>query len=250
MDRDELQELPAQQLSDALDRVGIAEGWGIGDEIRGDAEVAPDSPCLPEPNASCRQGFQNQVVGRLAEKVFRDDHLAALEADGFQIVDYHEAGENRDYGVQKDGSELPINVKVASTRFRNALKVVGLHPNHPRPDKCLQGHRRRSVFPRLSMLTSLTSTYGNGSMGSWTGSAASSESDGISWLMKWRPRRSARRGSVHKRVVPGVRERLEAAAPGVTSFRVISAERVLAILRENPRRVPGSAFRALAPVGS
>ena len=75
----------------------------------------PAGPCRRRENR--RQGFQNQVVGRLAERVLREDHLAPLERDGFHVENYHEAGENRDYGVQRGELELPINVNVASTRF-------------------------------------------------------------------------------------------------------------------------------------
>ena len=48
------------------------------------------------------------------------------------MVPYHESGENRDYGVQRDGLELPINVKVASTKFREAQRIV-----HISPDECI-----------------------------------------------------------------------------------------------------------------
>ena len=44
------------------------------------------------------------------------------------MIDLHEAGENRDYAVRRDGLELPINVKTASTLFRKAQEVVGLAP--------------------------------------------------------------------------------------------------------------------------
>lgn len=56
-------------------------------------------------------------------------HLAPLEAKGFTVADLHERGENRDYALLRDGLELPINVKVASTIFRNARQTVGLAPD-------------------------------------------------------------------------------------------------------------------------
>jgi hypothetical protein len=84
------------------------------------------------PGAACQAeaGLPNLIVGTIAERVFREDHLAALEPDGFEVIDHHEAGENRDYGLERDGLELPVNVKVASTLFRKAKSVVGLEPEN------------------------------------------------------------------------------------------------------------------------
>ena len=96
--------------------------------IREAASAAPDAACLTAPRERRNAAFENLVVGTLAERVFRDEHLAPLESSGFEIADYHEAGENRDFGVKRDGAELPINVKVASTMFREARRVVDLDP--------------------------------------------------------------------------------------------------------------------------
>jgi hypothetical protein len=124
-----VRELPVEELSGVLDRLGITAGWEIGDAIRAARFLAPTEPPLAAPRDARHQAFQNLVVGRLAERVFRRDQFAALEREGFLIHDYHEAGENRDYGVEMRGLELPINVKVASTLFRKAWETVGLDPD-------------------------------------------------------------------------------------------------------------------------
>src|SRR4051812_34781954 len=116
--------MSARDLRDALAELEIPEGWVVHEDVLAGFASDPDNPCLGDPKPSQKLGFQNLIVGTLAERVFRDDHLAALEPDGFEVIDYHEAGENRDYGLQRDGRELPINVKVASTLFRNARTVV------------------------------------------------------------------------------------------------------------------------------
>src|SRR4051794_17638216 len=117
MDLAAVRGISAKHLSDALDALGVGDGWALGNEIRDAAVRSPGASPLGQPNTNRRQGFQNQVVGRLAERVFRDEHLAALEPEGFEIVEYFAKGENRDYGAQRDGLEIPVNVKTASTLF-------------------------------------------------------------------------------------------------------------------------------------
>lgn len=128
MDLDHVLQLPARDVATALDDLKITPGWLVGDAARVAAALAPDEPSLPAPAERRNQAFQNLVVGTLTERIFRRQHLEPLEEHGFTIVNYHEKGENRDFGVQKDGLELPINVKVASTLFRKAQEVVGLDP--------------------------------------------------------------------------------------------------------------------------
>src|SRR6202034_2241795 len=126
MDLEGVRTLSASDLSQALDSLGIEPGWAYGDEIR---SAPAGARFLPEPARFRSQGFQNLVVGTTAERVFWEDHLPLLEPDGFVALDYHERGENRDYGLQRDGLELPINVKTASTLFRKARETVGLDPD-------------------------------------------------------------------------------------------------------------------------
>ena len=99
--------IAAADLKSALDEIGIAPGWQRGDDIRAAALVAPLAPPLGEPDRkSANGGFQNQVVGRIAERVFNRDWLEPLRVAGLTVVPYHEGGENRDFGVQRDSLEL------------------------------------------------------------------------------------------------------------------------------------------------
>lgn len=128
MNLGEVQALPARELAAAIDGLGVAAGWEFGDVIRAAAANAPGSRPLPEAQKNRSQAFQNLVVGTIAERVFRENHLSPLESEGFTVADLHERGENRDYALLRDESELPINVKVASTLFRKARETVGLDP--------------------------------------------------------------------------------------------------------------------------
>ena len=231
--------LSARDLSDALDALVIDDQWKLGRDVRAAANDSTDAARLGAPNATRRQGFQNQVVGRIAERVFRDDHLAALEPDGFEIVEYYAKGENRDYGAQKDGLELPINVKVASTMFRNAKTVVGLEPEDCVPISAYKAIGASEKVPDLVYvdlvdfeLREKVDAFMDGLEGPL----------GIGWhLLSWYGGTGARKAEDQyvAALFDEHADALKQLAPGAAAFRVISAQRVLAILRENPRRVPG-----------
>lgn len=239
MDLDDVRALSAKQLADALKDLGIPEGWIIHAEILRAAESAGDEPCLPDPLEKQKLGFQNLIVGTLAERVFREDHLAGLEPDGFEVVDYHEAGENRDYGLQRDGLELPINVKVASTLFRNAQTVVSLDPEDCVPISAYKALGAAERVPNLVYVDLVDFTLRekvDGFMNGLDGAL------GIGWhLLSWYRGTGIR--AAEDRYFDVLFERraadLKELVPPVTQFRVISAKRVLAILRHLPRRVPG-----------
>jgi hypothetical protein len=249
MDLGQVQGLSAKDLSEALDALGIGREWKLGEAIREAGISSPASRPLPGPNATRRQGFQNQVVGRIAERVFRDEHLAALEGDGFEIVEYYAKGENRDYGAQRDGLELPINVKVASTLFRNAMTVVKLHPEDCIPISAYKAIGASEKVPDLVYvdlvdfeLREKADAYMDGLDGAL----------GIGWhLLSWHGGTGATKAE--DQYVAALFEKqadaLKALAPDATAFRVISAQRVLAILRENPRRVPGLGVRGAGTGG-
>jgi len=239
MDLEHIQRLSARSIVDTLDSLGITEGWAIGDELRAAAMSDPDVPALPEPNRGRNQAFQNLVVGTIAERVFREQHLAPLEADGFTVVDYHEAGENRDYGLQRDGQELPINVKVASTLFRNAKTTVGLEPEDCVPISAYKAIGASERVPTLVYVDLVDFTLRDKVDAFMDALEGDLE---IGWyLFSWYGGVGAKR--TQDRYIDVLfdahEDELKALAPGSTSFRVISAQRVLAILRSLPRRVPG-----------
>lgn len=244
MEIDDLLQLSAARLRDALDRLGIEPGWKIGNEIRTDAFIAPDSPCLGTPRERRNAAFENLVVGTLAERIFRDQHLAALEPHGFEVVDYHEAGENRDFAVQKGGQELPINVKVASTMFREAHRVVGLDPEDCIPlgaYKAIGASERVPALVYVFLVDFALRERVDDFM------ERLDDDLSIGWdLLSWFGGAGMKRAQ--DQYIAALFERhdreLKALTPGATSFRAISAQRALAILRQRPRRVPGLGVKA------
>jgi len=244
MEIDQLLELPATQLADTLDRLRIGVGWEVGDTIRDAAHASPTTPCLSGPRERRNAAFENLVVGTLAERVFRDQHLALLEPDGFKVVDYHESGENRDFGVQKEGLELPINVKVASTMFREARRVVDLDPEDCIPlgsYKAIGASERVSELVYVFLVDFQLRERVDGFM------KTIDEDLAVGWdLLSWFGGRGMKRAQ--DRYIDALFERhdqqLRALAPGATSFRAISAQRALAIMRRRPRRVPGLGVKA------
>lgn len=236
--------LSAQALDDALTALGIQAGWDHGDHIRDAALRYPADPCLPEPAARPVEAFRNLVVGTMAEHAFRDRHLVVLGASNFTIVDYHEKGENRDFAIQRGQLELPINVKVASTMFREAQRVVGLAPDDCIPIGAYKAIGASERVPDLVYVFLVDFTLRDkvdAFMDELTGPLA------IGWhLLSGYAGKGATKAQnqftealFRQHAAP-----LMALAPGVTSFRVISARRALAIMRRRPRRVPGLGVKA------
>jgi hypothetical protein len=241
---DEVRSLPARELADVLDQLGVAAGWVVGDTVRAAASgLQADEPSLSDPSERQNQAFQNLIVGTLAERVFRDEHLAALELEGFSIEDYHEAGENRDYGLQRDGAELPINVKTASTRFETAQRTVGLDPDDCIPISAYKAIGASERVPGLVYVDLVDFTLRERVDRFMSGLEGPV---GVGWhLFAWYAGRGARRAqdAYLNALFDSHADALKELAPGATQFRVISAQRVLAIMRENPRRVPGLGVR-------
>lgn len=244
MELDELLGLCAQQLYEALGQLGIGESWEIARTIRRAAFLAPSEPCLKSPREKRNAAFENLVVGTLAERAFRDSHLRPLRRHGFEIADYHYAGENRDFGVRRDGVELPINVKVASTLYREARRDVGLDPEDCIPlgaYKAIGASERVSGLVYVFLVDFGLRERVDAFMDSLDGDLA------IGWdLLSWFGGRGMKRAQ--NEYIDVLFERhdadLRSLVPGVKSFRAISAQRALAIMRRLPRRVPGLGVKA------
>jgi hypothetical protein len=220
--------------------VGIGDAWELAKAIG-----APRLPSLGSPldtverRARVNDAFQNLVVGTIAERVFRDRHLSELEDHGFAVLDLHESGENRDYALQRDGLELPVNVKVASSLYRKAKEHVTLDPEDCIPVGSYKALGAARTHPSLVYVFLVDFTMRqrvDAFMDRVEGSLA------ILWeLLSWYGGKRAK--VAQDQYVDALFSRhgpeLLALAPPVTSFRVVSAQRVLAILREDPRRVPG-----------
>ena len=241
MDLDEVRALPDEELSRTLDTLGIEPGWVVGDAIR---SALPGMRSLDKPRKSRNQAFQNLVVGTIAERVFWEDHLKPLEAEGFTVVDYHEQGENRDFGLQRGGLELPINVKTASSVFRITQEAVGLDPQDCIPIGSYKAVGASEKVPTLVYVDLVDFTFRqrvDNYMDTLEGDLA------IGWhLLSWYGGKGSYKAQ--DRYIQTLFERrgaeLKALAPPATGFRVISARRVLAVLRKDLRRVPGLGIKA------
>jgi hypothetical protein len=231
-----------RNLATALDEMGLAPGWVVADMIRARVATGPadavDPTLLGERLKNASAGFRNLVVGRIAETLF-EKAAEELKGSGFKIIDYHEAGENRDYGIQKNDLELPINVKVASTKFRNALRVVGLEPEDCIPISAYKAIGASERVPDLvyadlvdfDMRERVDAAID--AMGGWVE---------VGWdLLSWYKGVGAR--GAQDRYLASLFDAhgpaLVALAAPAGEFHLISAQRVLAIMRATPRRVPG-----------
>lgn len=236
-------DLQCHEIVAALDEFAIADTWEIGASIRG---LPKESIGLTgvtrgdKPN----QAFRNLVVGTIAEGVFRSTQLVPLEAFGFNIIDYREAGDNRDFGLTKDGLELPINVKTASTIFRNAKTTVGLDPEDCIPVSAYKALGAIDHVPDLvyaDLVDFNLREKVDKFISSLTGASA------VLWdLFSWYAGRGAKKAqdTYITRLFDTHREQLEKLVDPAGKFRTISAKRVIAIMRRYPRRVPGLGIKA------
>ncbi|HWH44109.1 MAG TPA: hypothetical protein VNT32_05225 [Thermoleophilaceae bacterium] len=236
-------QVPHADVVAALDAVDIGDVWLVARAIRGGV-LGQGTPVaqVPDRKTAPILGFRNQVVGRIAERVFRGRHLARLEPQ-FTIHDYHERGDNRDYGIEGGGAELPVNVKTASTLFRNA-RQFGLEPEDCIPIssyKALNAIRKVPDLVYVDLVDFKLRERTDAYVEALGGELA------ILWdLFSWYGGKGAK--EAQNRYVDALFAEhgadLDALAPGVGNFRAISAQRVLAILRENPRRCPGLGVKA------
>jgi hypothetical protein len=230
-------------IVEALDAFGITDEWSIAQEIRLlNTESVGLESLTRRPKRI--QAFQNLVVGTIAEGLFHSVQLAPLEKHGFQIVDYHEAGENRDYGIQKMGLELPINVKTASTLFRNARKTVGLDPEDCVPISAYKALGAADRVPDLLYVDLVDFNLRekvDGFIESLTGH------EEILWdLFSWHGGSGAKKAQDRyiRLLFEARRPELQTFVGDASKFRAISAKKVIAIMREKPRRVPGLGIKA------
>ena len=231
---------------EALDTMRVSDTWVVAKTLR--QRLANSHRGDPLRSLTKRdkaaQGFRNQVVGRIAERVFWNRHLQPLEEDGFEVIDLHEAGENRDYVVRRDGYELPINVKTASTLFREAQKMVGLAPEDCIPISAYKAIGSCERVPELVYVDLVDFTLRE-KVDTFTDNLTGPQE--ILWeLLAWYGGPGCRRAEdefvaalfdTHAR-------RLTAFVPRAATYRVISAQRVLAVMRDTPRRCPGLGVRA------
>ncbi len=240
----DVRQLNATTLETALDEFSITDDWSIAKDVRDGGTLG-----VHEARNNPSQAFQNLIVGRIAEVVYREEHLQPLEVAGFSIDDLHERGENRDFAVRKDGLELPINVKTASTIFRKAKEIVGLEPNDCIPIPAYKAVAVSERVPDLVYVDLVDFSFRQ-RVDEFTDSLRGSA--GYLWkVLSWyggKGVRKAQDGYVAK-LFDLHEQKLMSLAPKTSSWRVISAQRVLAIMRDKPRRCPGLGVRAAGTGG-
>jgi hypothetical protein len=236
------------QIVDALDRYKIEDTWELAARLRGAARSDVGPPAAVRLNRES-DAFRNLVVGNIAEGVFRTRHLQPLTAQRYEIVEYFARGENRDFGVQREGIELPINVKTASTIFRNALETVGLQPLDCIPISAYKANGAAKKVPDLiyvDLVDFALREKADAYIAKLSGDAA------LLWdLFSWYGGKGAKKAQDRfiSLLFDEHRQALEALVTDESKFRVISAQRVKAIVRELPERCPGLGIKGAGTGG-
>jgi hypothetical protein len=232
----------------ALDRFAIPDTWELARSLR----VSPKTQLGPPAAARLARksdAFQNLVVGNIAEGVFLSKNLEPLKAHNYTIAEYYEKGENRDFGVQRDSLELPINVKTASTLFRKARETVGLDPEDCIPISAYKANGAAKRVPDL-IYVDLVDFALRERADQYV--AALSEDDALLWdLFSWYGGKGANKAqdAFISKLFSTHRPALEGLITDQSKFRVISAQRVKAIVNEFPERCPGLGIRGAGTGG-
>ncbi len=245
----DVQTVPVSKIVDALDSHGIPDTWKLAAALRSTprAQIGPppDYPRLKRES----DPFRNLIVGNIAEGVFKSKHLDPLVAYGFKIESYFAKGENRDFGVQRDGLELPINVKTASTLFREAFRTVGLQPNDCIPISAYKANGAAKRVPDLiyvDLVDFALRVKADSYMASLVGDEAI-----LFDLFSWYGGRGAKKAqdAFVAKLFESHRAALEALVTAESKFQVISAQRVKAIVRDLPERCPGLGIKGAGTGG-
>jgi hypothetical protein len=240
--------LTVGQIVAALDEYDIPDSWVLAKTLR------QSDPAQIGPPAEARlkymsDAFRNLVVGNIAEGVFAAKHLEPLKAFGYTVVPHFEKGDNRDFGVERDGLELPINVKTASTLFRKALSTVGLEPEDCIPISAYKANSAAKRVPDLvyvDLVDFALRERADAYMDKLSDNAA------ILWdLLSWYGGTGAKKAQdvFMAEMFKAHRTPLEALITDDSRFRVISAQRVKAIVREIPERCPGLGIKGAGTGG-
>ncbi len=159
--------------------------------------------------------------------------------------DEREAGHGfTDVTLIEGDAELPVNIKVASTRFENARQLVGLDPNDCVPIPAYKAHGALEDFPNLVYVVAVDyQLIGKLSTGL---PALLDAKEKIVWDLLNKRGGSQLRNAEDAFVFSTVRKywtQLKALAAEVP-FHVISARKAIRILQTKPHRTPGIGLRA------
>ena len=236
----DLDRLTAAELVAAIDAVGIGEGWELADALRAEVRAGrgrtrglPEELKLQGPNRS----FRNLVIGRIAEDLFLLHCAEPLKRQGYEIRDYRGVYENRDFGIVRDGNELPVNVKVVGTRFVSAQKYVGLEPDDCVPVSQYKVASALHSQPDLVYVDLVE--FGlrqrvDGYMETVDGDVGI-----VHQLLTWYGGRGVKRAqdACIETLFHHHGDQLRGLSDGPGNFRVFSARRAYAVMTDNPRRI-------------
>lgn len=236
----------ASDMVAALDRMGVTDHWQVAQLLRdavrrGRGTETVESLITSQRLESCNSNFRNLVIGRLAEDLFSKSCLEPLAKAGYEIRDYRGVYENRDFGIFKDGLELPINVKVAGTRFAQAKEQVGLEPEDCVPISCYKAVA--AADPRIGKVPDLVFVHlvehglrgrVDGYMTTLTGAEQT-----VWQLLTWYGGRGMKQAQDQyvDTLFASRGEEILNLSDGAANLRVISARRVLSVMDQNRGRV-------------
>jgi hypothetical protein len=183
--------------------------------------------------------------GRITEERFVEllDELKLRNAD----FDYDDR-RNIEHGLDdfrliQGGSELPVNVKVASTRFEQSAQLVGLDPSDCIPIPAYKATAAVTKFPALVYAVSVDYTLVNTLILQLPKLITKEEA--IVWDLIGRYQGTRVRQAEDAFVFEIVRKHWDNLKPLIqdNSFHVISARKALRILHTKPARTPGIGMR-------
>ncbi len=236
----DVREVPAQSLQAALTVASIPVTWSVAAHIHSLAGTDIGLSGVTR-TTQVRDGFRNQLVGRIAEVQFEDNHLASLKSHGFEWRSHYAKGDNRDYSVThpKTTAELSINVKTASTLFRNAMSVVKLEPTDCVPISVYKALGGSKSWPDLIYADLVDFNLRQRADDFVSGLGGDEE---LLWdMFSWYGGKGAKTAEdAYTKWIHGRHKtRLQGLIDPACEFRVISAKRAIAIQHAIPRRCPG-----------
>lgn len=209
------------------------------------------SALAPRPQGSAENPVTKLIPALLTEKRFIE-RLQTLKAQrpGLDYSDDRIRHDPTDVVLIEGERRLPINIKVASTRFEMAKKLVGLDPDDCIPIATYKAHAALARHPTLlyvvaidftlnSVAEKLVSSLEPAEATAWD---AVNRYVGLSDTGAGVGRKDAE-DSLVKRIVERHWERIRSSL-AQSEFHVVSARRVTRILQTKPERTPGIGIKA------
>ena len=180
------------------------------------------------PSAVTERLFENALIGlcqKRSELAYTDDRLHARGLS--------------DFTLSEDGTSLPLNVKHAGARFREARRLVGLDPDDCLPIPVYKAHLAVAKLPDL--IYAISVNYDLPHLLSSQLNSRFDRDERIVWELISKNQGTYLKDAEDLFVFEMVKKYWNQLAPYVedTSFHAISARRVVTLFRELPKRTPG-----------